>query len=159
MGMYTEMYLAVRFNEDTPEEIIKTIERLANPPYVGKDDSEESWKLWREYCVSTDWPDHPFFKTDRFRSCFYGNSYYFDAQPMNKFVYDEIAESWFLTLVANIKNYDQEWQKFLDWIGPHIHGNQHIGHIRYEEFDLPTLLYAKKGEVKEIHVPEPDWLG
>jgi hypothetical protein len=73
---------------------------------------------------------------------------------MCQFKFDEIAKCWYLTFVANIKNYEREWQHFIDWLTPYLdrgeHSPYHIGHYRYEEDDYPTILMMENGSIKWV---------
>ena len=69
-----------------------------------------------------------------------GSSYYFDAQPHFLFRWDNISKAYFLTVGLNIKNYSNEIRTFIKLIEPYILSYGHIGHIRYEEAEYPTLL-------------------
>ena len=51
--------------------------------------------------------------------------------------YDKIAKCWFLTTCFNLKNYDQEIEKFLDWLCPYIQTEGYIGTYWYEEQEEP----------------------
>ena len=148
MGMYTELNLGVRLKEDLPEDVISALKRMVSSQDI---EGIEDRKAFRD---STDWPDHPFFKMTRSRWCLHSCSYYFDAQPMCQFKWDEISKCWYLTFVANIKNYALEWQSFIDWLTPHIdggdYGPEHIGHYRYEEDEYPTILMLEKGKVSWV---------
>lgn len=127
MGMYTELYLGTKLRGDTPAEVFSLIERA-----IGG--MSENWDL----------PDHPFFKCERW-SCIFcgGGSYYFEAPCFQKlFDPDPICNgARQLLIVVNLKNYDQEIQHFLDWISPYIDEGGHVGHMRYEEDEVPTLLH------------------
>lgn len=68
-----------------------------------------------------------------------------------------------LTIRSNLKNYDQEIQKFLHWIAPFSQtgiftpgtskspptgpGRNFAGYFCYEEADRPTLIYFREGKV------------
>jgi len=138
MGTYTEMYLGVELKKDTPDDVLHTLRTMlegkGEPPHVA----------------------HPLFKTERWPWMLRSDSYYFDAAPVYSFEYDDSCGSWFLTFVANVKNYCDEWKEFIDWLGPWIYSTGHIGHRRHEACDLPTILFRNyKGTIKEIEVPVP----
>ena len=120
MGMYTELYLAVELSKDVPNNIIQWLNsdgELANAP-------------------------------SRIKNGFTGwDSYYFASQPFTVFKYDDISESYFLTTVFNIKNYENEIDFLLETLTPYIIREGHIGHTRYEEFYYPTILFFKDGKI------------
>ena len=129
MGMYTEIYLGVDLKEDTPREIISWL-----AAHIDKSSTYEKVR-----CLAPE-----ILRGTRFE-ILSGDSYYFYAQQHISFVFDEISHSYHFTLVCNIKNYDNEIQKLLDLIRPYLdmYPNEHMGHIRYEEDDTPTFLFAE----------------
>lgn len=129
MGMYTELDLKVAI-EDNPI-VVNILKDIST-------DGSLSIK---------DRLDHPFFKADRCDVIGRGGSYYFDGQPYIQFKYDEIAKCWFLTTCFNLKNYDQEIEKFLDWLSPYILTEGYIGTYWYEEWSAPTNLYKINGKI------------
>ena len=122
MGMYTELYLAVELNKDMPEDIINWI-----------NDSE----------LRNDVPS-------RISNFGFSSSYYFDGIACKKFTYDEISNSYYLTTRFDLKNYDSEIQKLLSILEPYITSSGHIGHIRYEEDDYPTMIFLNDNKIKYI---------
>lgn len=129
MGMYTELYMGVEFSKDTPSELIKWLNSN------NEDDSDLD--LLNKIC--------PYELRDTRLSALCGDSYYFDALSHFKFTYDLISRSYFLTFGCNIKNYSNEIAILLKILEPFITSDGHIGHIRYEEDDIPTLLFMKDG--------------
>lgn len=130
MGMYTELDLKVAIKDDPiVVDILKDIST-----------GDESLTI-------KDRLDHPFFKTDRCDMVGRGGSYYFDGQPYTQFRYDEIAKCWFLTTCFNLKNYNQEIEKFLDWLCPYILTEGYIGTYWYEENFAPTDIYKTNRKI------------
>ena len=120
MGMYTEIF----FRAEVDAEVVAVINTLND---YGK----------------TDWPDHEFFRCPRFRGIAHGGSYCF-PQANHCFVeYDEHVKAFFVSFRANLKNYDDEIEKFFDWVSPHVGGEpgDFIGYSLYEEAETPTLHY------------------
>jgi hypothetical protein len=129
MGMYTELDLKVAIeNEPIVVDILKD---LSNGSITVKN------RL-----------DHPFFKTDRCNMIGRCGSYYFDGQPYIQFRYDKIAKCWFLTTCFNLKNYNQEIEKFLDWLCPFILTEGYIGTYWYEEQEEPMNIYKENRKIK-----------
>ena len=128
MGMYTEIIFGAGLKEKIPEVIVSTIKKL-----VAGEDLKEST------------PDHPFFKSERPWLLHSGGSYYFPGTVEPKFWFDDIAKQWFLHFRTNIKNYDSEIEKFLDWIKPYIEegvGSRNFyAIVTYEESVEPTIYY------------------
>jgi hypothetical protein len=129
MGMYTELDLKVAIEDDPI--VVNILKDLST-------DGSLSIK---------DRVNHPFFKTDRCDMIGWGGSYYFDGQPYIQFRYDEIAKCWFLTTCFNLKNYDQEIEKFLDWLCPYILTEGYLGTYWYEEWFSPSNIYKINGRI------------
>ncbi len=126
MGMYTELIFGASFKEGTPKEVIDTIKYLVD--YGEK-------------------PVPCLFDMDR--NPLGGGSYYFGvSSPVKKFWYDEIGRSWILSSRSNIKNYNDEIEKFLEWIKPYIDtgsGNRDMyAVVIYEDESEPTIYYLDR---------------
>ena len=115
--MYTELYLGIELKKDVHEDIIKH--------FHSYDDSYEDLYI----------PDG---MPSRLHGL--GGSAYFDAIPTMVFKKQFTGENYHLLIVFNIKNYNNEIQWMLDWLEPYIESDGHIGHIRYEEDEHPTIL-------------------
>ena len=128
MGMYTEIIFGAGLKENLPENIVAVIQKMVNG---------------EELCEQA--PDHPFFKSGRPWLMRSGGSYYFPGTVEPKFWFDDIGNQWFLHFRTNIKNYDSEIEKFIDWIKPYI--GQGVGErnffaiVTYEEASEPTVYY------------------
>jgi hypothetical protein len=131
MGMYTEIIFGAGFITDIPEYVINTIKKLVNG-----DELDETI------------PDHLFFKSERPWLLRSGGSYYFPGTVEPKLYFDDIPKQWYLHFRTNIKNYDNEIEKFLDWIKPYIAdgvGNRNFyAIVTYEEADEPTIYYLSE---------------
>jgi hypothetical protein len=127
MGMFTEMYLAVRLVEDVPEDVLNVLKYM----FGGEQDEPEVL------------PEHEFFECHRWASLGRSASHYFIPFATSVFRYNDIANNYFLVVRTDLKNYDSEITKFLSWIDDYIDAceGEHIGHFRYEEDDKPTLVY------------------
>ena len=127
MGMYTEIIFGAGLKRNLSEEIVDIIKRMI---------SGEAYK---------DVPNHPYFKSERSWLLCSGGSYYFPGTIEPKFWYDNISKQWYLHFRTNIKNYDSEIEKFLDWIKPYIEdgcGRKNFyAIVTYEEDDEPTIYY------------------
>lgn len=130
MGMYTELNYNVALKEDVPKQVIDTLNYMLT---TGDDVMSEPIL-----------PDHPLFSTSRWRVMLRMDSYYFDADTKSTLRKDEHMGQYYLNIQCNLKNYDGEIGKFLDWIRPYIDAcpGQFLGHSRYEEFQEPTLIFA-----------------
>lgn len=126
MGMYTELYIACRIKGDVPVEVIDVL----NYMFGGGDTPKNI-------------PEHDFFECDRWGCIGTGASYYFVPESLSCFRRDSLGDGYTLISRSDLKNYDGEIAKFIDWVKPYIEGGSydHIGHYRYEEHDKPTLLF------------------
>lgn len=98
MGMYTELIFGAKLKNSTPQEIIDTLRFM-----IG--DIEEPTKL----------------AFDVGRNPLSGGSYYFAiSTSVSKMWFDNITNSWHISTMANIKNYESEIEQFLEWIKPFI---------------------------------------
>lgn len=131
MGMYTELDLKVAIKDDP---IVVNI-------LLDLSDKDKFVSIKNRI-------DHPFFRADRCDLIGRGGSYYFDGQPYIQFRYDEIAKCWFLTTCSNLKNYNQEIEKFLDWLCPYILTEGYIGTYWYEEQEEPINIYKKDEKIR-----------
>lgn len=129
MGMYTELVLGIEIEDN--DKIIQTLRyMLGETEYQPVD-------------------DHELFKTDRWDYMLKCDSYYFNGQTDSKLYMDDLYEDnpkFYLNVRCNLKNYNNEINKFLDWLNPYIKTFGFLGYLRYEENENPTLIYkTKKG--------------
>ena len=126
MGMYTEIYVNVDLNSDTPDDVIDIIK------YVVSGDLE----YFRE--------------NDRFPTRWgllsNSGSYYTPNTSYGE-LHEEGDGELSLLLKGDIKNYEDEIDKFFRFIHPYVDavGDEMIGYSRYEEDMLP-VLYMKDVE-------------
>lgn len=128
MGMYTEFVCAIELKKDTPKEVINILDNMVQGE--------------TEYNIL---PNNPFFECGRWYCLFTMDSYYFSGRTNTILEYDDIAKTHYLTIRSNLKNYDDEINKFLSWIKPyiqiHCEDDDFLGYSRYEEFREPELIY------------------
>ena len=127
MGMYTELHFNAELKQDTPEEVIAILDGMVSA---------------KEHTSGT-LPSHPLFDTPRWEYMLRCDSYYFDADTHSTLRYDDITKSYYLCIRCNLKNYDGEIEKFIDWIKPYCdkYPGDFLGFYRYEETETPTLVY------------------
>lgn len=159
MGMYTELNFSAEIDYDKHEEIIDVLTLMTDANYDR--DMGETFAL----------PDHELFETSRWRHMLLGSSYYFAAEPFCKLNEEHDSKLVSLTVICSLKDYDNEIDKFLDWIRPYVVTNYlpepsyddgiisteprlFVGHVRYEEDVDPTLVYFLKDKVKFLNVSE-----
>jgi hypothetical protein len=128
MGMYTEFLIKCRIRTDISEIEKKVLEYLFN----GK--SSELLLT-----PPLELPNHEFFKCDRWYHIGKSNSCYHIPYALSFF------DVRYLFSRSDLKNYDDEINKFLDWINPLIDETEgrFLGWIWYEAWDKPDLIYKK----------------
>ena len=149
MGMYTELQFTAEIDYDKHEEIIDILR------YMTGDES-----IKRENLTI---PTHELFETDRWEYMLLGSSYYFPGQPHHTLKEEHNFQLINLSVRTDLKNYDNEIQKFLDWIYPYVAtenafqqiGNVEeprlfVGYMRYETDLDPTIIYFTKDGVKFV---------
>lgn len=134
MGMYTEIVCGFSLRSDTPDEVITALKTMTRE----YEDHPEGWTP----------PEHELFKCERWTMVLSCASYYFGFSRSHKLlVWDEISNTWMLSARASLKNYDNEIEKFFDWIKPYVESGSGatnmIGYSMYEEASEPTLYYAE----------------
>ena len=135
MGMYTEINLGLCFKKNTLDEIINTI-----------------WCLLGEKEWGKEFPNHNFFKCDRFKMVLGCDSAYFDGITDSKMEFNNIDGCYHLNVRSNLKNYGNEIENFIDYISPYIETDGFIGYMRYEECDNPTLIYCNNGKIEYKYI-------
>ena len=135
--MYTELILGCSLSKDTPKILINSLDYVINHP---EDDfpSEEIKNFVIDY--------------DLMYLC-HSASYYFGVStPVCMMKYDEISKEWIVSIRSNIKNYEDQIERFLNYIFDYIsHGSGYeyniYAYVQYEEDALPTI-YSKEGIFK-----------
>jgi hypothetical protein len=127
MGMYTELNCAFSLNRNTPPQIVEILLYM-----TGQSPTEPA-----------ELPPHPLFGATRWEGMLTGSSAYFDGDPHSAVSLNETSGKHHVTIRCNFKNYDDEITKFIDWMTPYIDAlpGDFIGYSRYEDTEIPTLLY------------------
>lgn len=125
MGMYTELVLATRVKKDS--EAVPVLFYMA-----GRGEKPTSL------------PDHPLFQTSRWPLLLSCSSYYFVPRSTCLLEFDDIGDYWVIISRSDLKNYDNEIEKFIDWLRPHLEdaADRMIGYSRYEESREPIIYYG-----------------
>lgn len=132
MGMYTEFVFGCELKEDTPSvviDILKVIFGLEKGLPHCYDDDTIVFPPTRNGCIP------------------YGASYYFAVHDSHsRMIFDKaLSKTWSITIRCNIKNYENEIERFIDWLMPHISRGagcrDFLGYTIYEESDTPRLYY------------------
>jgi hypothetical protein len=128
MGMYTELHFNTELVNNLPENVVKILKYMMG---LKKQDD-------------FDIPDHPFFKTDRWKRMALHDSYSFPADTHSTLRFDDISDAYMLCIRCNLKNYDEEIEKFLHWIQEYLpewyEKGECLGYYRYEENLEPTVI-------------------
>ena len=126
MGMYTELICGCTLRKDTPKIFVDSMFWLLNNTQ-GKE-SPEITKFIDNYDLSR---------------ILFSDSYYFGAPSNCIFKYDKIGDNYELSIRSNLKNYEGQIEKFLDYITPYVEdgsGTKNIfAMVLYEEDEFPTL--------------------
>lgn len=141
MGMYTALSLGVQLKKDIPQHVIDVLRYM-----VG------DYDLFDELVLH---PDHKFFnQCSRWQMLLRCDSYYFDYQTGWTFEFDNISQTYFLSGVSNLKNYDNEIKLFVDWLSPYIHPSTcgFIGWTMYEEQWAPDLIMRSAEDPRIFYV-------
>ena len=123
MGIYTELIFGAELKRETLEDVVDTLRYL-----IGDIEKPENALL------------------DMSDSQFGGASYYFAVcEPNQRMWLDDITDSWHISTRSNIKNYQNQIKKFLDWVKPWIEQgsgfNDMYAIVMYEESEEPTIYY------------------
>ena len=128
MGMYTALHFYSELNVPKDSMVADILKYM-----VG--DTEEMPEML---------PDHELFKSDRWRVMLRMDSYYFDEDTHSTLRWDDNGESYYLNIRCNLKDYDSEIEKFIDWIMPYLdeykQPGDFLGFYRYEEDEEPTII-------------------
>lgn len=133
MGMYTAFHIGVELKQDTPENVIKILQMMADKTHTINEDD-----------FNNNLPEHPFFQCPRWKWLFKMDSYSFSYKSHWDFSFDNIGQAWYLSVTSNLKNYSNEIEHFFDWIKSYLEEakGEMIGYSRYENDDSPTIYHA-----------------
>lgn len=134
MGMYTEFHFNAELRQDVPEEILAIIDFMLL----------ENSRIKNLKIIT---PSHPLFETPRWKWMLLCDSYYFSADTHSTLRTEKLggSTSHYLCIRCNLKNYDSEIEKFVDWIDPYLYkeSGDFLGFSRYEESEEPTIIRKK----------------
>lgn len=140
MGMYTEVYINVNLVENVPDDVLDVLEKMCDY----KESHEEFF----------DQKGHPV----KWDYLFCDGSYYTPRTCCHNLTFDKIANTWSLLGKGDLKNYDNEIEKFFEWIDPYVAANkgEFIGYYQYETEESPTLVYKQAMSKYDIQEQEED---
>jgi hypothetical protein len=118
--MYTELILGAQLRSDTPVAVAEKLTKMVNDPEETLPDDDQN-------------PLH-------------GASYYFGVSRSHAtIVFDDISKGLIVEARANIKNYGDEIEHFLEWLRPHVDSGsgsrEFFAIVTYEEQATPTIWY------------------
>lgn len=125
MGMYTELMIRAEIDAEAYEEL-----QIRSNKIRADGGLFSSWRVLGllDATGSFYFPQANHFRLEQ----------YFMGEP---------AHCRYVSFRANIKNYDHEIEKFIDWLVPHIVDTRFIGYKMYEEDEMPTLLFVVNGDL------------
>jgi len=139
MGMYTEFVFGAGIKRELTWTELTALKWIGGDPTV----------TWERAAHAGDLLNHPFFRTERWRMIGHCSSYYFGySDSHTKIHFDDISHEWLLSFRCSLKNYDNEIEKFIDWIRPLVEDGSgdmnFLGYSMYEECFEPVLYYLKE---------------
>jgi hypothetical protein len=124
MGMFTEFILNVELKKDVPKDILDILKYMI-------DNSLPKPQL----------SNHALFETDRWRFMLQSDSHYFDSDAHSTLRYDENSNSYYLNIKCNLKNYNEEIEKFINWIQDYVFTDGFWGYKIYEKNGIPDVIF------------------
>lgn len=138
MGYYTEVKVKIKLRKDTPDNVLSLLGRVIiqgdlghNKPMFGFED------------VFVPDIDHIFFKCQRWYMLLLSTN--FGGISGGKFYQEK--ENWIIDLHTEFKNYDDEVDKFIDWVSPFVLGRkkkQYVGWYKGENDSNRTNIYINR---------------
>ena len=156
--MYTEFIFGCELSKNTPKVCIDALDSYINYDKKPKYENPEGWeqeKYNKEFIEITS-PKEEIEKFAEeydfgrlFNSC---SAYFGAANPVGRFYYDHISDSYHISTRADCKYGSSNIPKFLEYIKPYvIHGSgwphRIYAYVQYEEDEFPTV-YAMDGIYK-----------
>lgn len=133
MGMYTKLKVEIELDH-SKKDFHKVVEVLCFMLYTSGRDTVKP--------ESVNHFNHPLFETSRWDWMFRCSSFYFDEHEPS------YLRNHTLYVDFDIKNYDNEIQKFLDWIRPYSSSVGDVGVYQYEEDEQETrVIFTENGGV------------
>lgn len=135
MGMYTKLKVEIELDH-SKRDFRKVVDVLCYMLYTSKYDDGAPPESARYF-------NHPLFETSRWSWMFRSSSCYFDGHEPS-YLKDHT-----LHVDFDMKNYDNEIQKFLDWIRPYSSSVGDVGIYQYEEDEQETrVVFTENGKVR-----------
>lgn len=146
MGHYTELQCKIKLRKDTPDNVVSILKRVLVERDLGHDkvlfDTKDVFKPEL---------DHDFFKCERWYMLFLSTNW---GDIQGGKMYQEKGH-WVVDLHTEFKNYDNEIDKFIDWITPFVVGRkkkQYVGWWQSESMDSRINIYIERVAEKLLKV-------
>lgn len=139
MGHYTELKVKIKLRKDTPDEVINLLKRVILDKDLGVENT-----LFHSEEVFTPDIQHEFFECECWYMLFLSTNW---SDSLEGSVFVELDKYYQLLIHTEFKNYDQEIQKFVDWINPYLIGHkkkQYIGYWRSENYNREINIYVER---------------
>lgn len=130
MGDYTAIFIAAELRHDAPPVVRGILNCMMGL-------SEE---------IPCPLPDHPLFKSERWRYLLRCDAAYLPGAVLRAWGHARDGRDF--TVYSKIKNYDEEIEKFFDWISPYVE-NDAIAFHKYEYADKATIVSFLKEETSD----------
>lgn len=133
MGMYTEFHFNVELISNVSSEVLEILKFM-----ISNEEKKDSSLL--------NLPNHVLFNTNRWKWMLLCDSYYFNADTHSTLRKENLGKDYYyLCIKCNLKNYDNEIDKFVDWIDPYVNKElgDFLGFSRYEESEDPKIIRKK----------------
>lgn len=142
MGMYTKFSIDLKLRDDVPPEVRELMYVFFTFKFHNLEPHEPE----------PEGMDHPFWKTSRFEYFSYGD--WSQEKDLGIHYYDFPK----LNIRVDVKDYDHEIAKFLDWVSPYVESASK-GRKRYEEMRESTevLFDAEYRRFKLKHPTNPEY--
>lgn len=130
--MFTEFHFNVGLVQDVPNNILDILR------FMISEDREKDESL-------LELPSHPLFDTTKWKWMLLCDSRYFSAETISTLYKANLGKDYYLCIRCNLKNYDNEIEKFVDWVNPYIDAkpNAFLGFSRYEKSENPDIIRKK----------------
>lgn len=140
MGSYTRFNCKIRLRHDTPPEVINILKMCTS-----KDENETF-----DICPVALFNTSDFFKCRWWVSLFSSKNLD-DSLGGSKF-YQKSNNRWVLEIDTDFKDYDDEINKFLDWIKQYVAGRKvktYIGWSKHESWEASRLYHRVDCSVRD----------
>jgi len=146
MGRYTEFHFNVYLQKDLPLSVVALLRfMLGSWPTFEEQDSQR--------LLLGDLPQHPLFKTNYWDSMLNRGQY--RIVQGSTLTWRSYADAYTLSVRSCFPNYEDEIEKFVDWILPYIDHSEgkFLGFYFAEECETPFLIYNYLDSERRFQFP------